>query len=164
MSLHDKRTTRRAFFLNGSAALGAGVASTAGAALGSTGDALQHQLAAAADREAIRQLHVTWMGQAENQGFTAADDSDGVIHQAYRPNALQHRDLLQVSDDGQRAAAAWHVDVAVGTPLKGDSTVAQMARLQGLLEERHWESGRIDAQYTKSQGKWTIASLRYTPA
>lgn len=181
MTLKDNRTSRRSFFLKGSAALGAGVAATAGAAMlpgkpeRDGVEALSRQLAEAADREAIRQLHMAFTGVVEARGYEAAAalfearasvdlGNTDVIHSAYRSNALQRHDTLQFMDEGRQATALWHVDVAAGTGLKGDSTAAQMARLQGNLADRRWESGRIEARYSKSQGKWKIAALRYTAA
>jgi hypothetical protein len=46
--------------------------------------------------------------------------------------------------------------------LPADSTLAQMARLQGQMAERHWEAGRFEARYVKSAGQWQITALRFT--
>jgi hypothetical protein len=51
--------------------------------------------------------------------------------------------------------------VALSTPLHGDSTVAQMARLQGQMASRRWETGRFEAQYVKARGQWKMATLSY---
>lgn len=81
MNNGNTRNTRRNFFLQGGAVLGAGVATTAGAAAlmpaGATApDALlrqlQSQLANAADREAIRQLHLTFVTHVGNQAYESA--------------------------------------------------------------------------------------------
>jgi hypothetical protein len=74
---------------------------------------------------------------------------------------LQHKDSLSLGQDLLQATAVWHVDAAVGTPLVGDSTVAQMARLQGQVANHRWESGRIEARYVKLHGQWQIAALDY---
>src|SRR3954471_5994165 len=69
-----KNSTRRAFFLNGGAVLGAGVAATAGAtALSSPAAAIQSR-GSAEDREAIRQLHLAFAGRVESQRFEDAAD------------------------------------------------------------------------------------------
>jgi len=177
MTLKDTRTSRRSFFLQGGAALG-GVAATAGAAMlpaRQVGGEASGQSAKSADREAIRQLHIQFTSLVESHGYEATAalfepraqvdfGATGVIHDAYRANSLQRHDSLQFAENGQRASATWHVDVATGMPLAGDCTAAQMARLQGQLLDRHWESGRIEATYAKSLGQWKIAALRYTPA
>ena len=176
MTLKDSRTSRRSFFLQGGAALGAGVAATAGAAMlpASQGGEASGQIAKSADREAIRQLHIQFTSLMESHGYEATAalfepqaqvdfGATGAIHDAYRANSLQRHDSLQFTGNGQRASATWHVDVATGMPPPGNCTAEQMARLQGLLSDRHWESGRIEATYAKSLGVWKIAALRYTP-
>jgi hypothetical protein len=162
--MNSIRKSRRAFFLQGGAVLGAGVATAATAATGRSQSpgieqgTLQQQLADAHDREAIRQLHLAFTGRVEDQSLEVAQ---GVLIVRLRPNHLQRKDTLVLAEDGLQAAATWHVDVALGTPLPGDSTVAQMARLQGQVASHHWESGRIEARYVKSEGQWKIASLDY---
>jgi SnoaL-like domain len=188
--------SRRTFFLQGSAALGAGVATAVSAtepdhSQPTSMDA--QRLAQLQDHEAIRQLQLAYAGLMERQNYAAAAELFGshanlqlsgacatgeqairellteqyrhqsvpTLHCAYRPNGLQSLDALTVSADGTQATATLHVDVAVGTALQGASTIAQMARQQGQLADRRWESGIIDAQYVKSRGTWKIASLRY---
>jgi hypothetical protein len=88
-----------------------------------------------------------------------------VIHGAYRQNASQQSaDALRLSDDGQQAAATFHVDVQLCTPLREDCTAAKMARLQGQFADRRWETGRLEGQYVKRAGEWKIASLKYRTA
>ena len=86
-----------------------------------------------------------------------------VMHSAFRQNASQRRDRVSVSTDRGQATATFHTEALISTPLLGDCTAAQMARLQGQTAERRWESGRFDAQYVKVQGLWKMASLRYSP-
>ena len=45
--------------------------------------------------------------------------------------------------------------------LAGSETIVQMARLQGNVAGRHWESGRIVATYEKVDGAWKMTVLRY---
>jgi len=44
--------------------------------------------------------------------------------------------------------------------LQGNSTLVQMARLQGQMAVQRWESGHIEASYVKARGEWKMASLR----
>jgi hypothetical protein len=83
-----------------------------------------------------------------------------ILHSAYRQNGLQ-QDAVTVSDDRLRASATFPVDVQLSTPLRGDSTIVAMARLQGHVAERHWEAGRFEATYVKAAGQWKVASLDY---
>jgi hypothetical protein len=152
MKAGNEKTSRRSFFLKGSAALGAGVAAASGASAKPLSPAVAEQ-----DREAIRRLHLAFIAAAEVQASEAALPT----HQAYRSNALQEHDLLVFGKSGLEATATWHVDVKIGMPLQGDSTIAQMARLQGMLADVRWEAGRLQARYVKSGGRWQIAALEY---
>lgn len=94
--------------------------------------------------------------------------TDQYLHQrakaipgAYRQNTSQHKDVVSLSQDGQSAVATFHVEVELCTPLDADCTAAQMARFQGNVAGRRWESGRFDAQYAKKDGQWKVASLHY---
>lgn len=189
MSASKVKTSRRAFFLKGGAALGAGVAGTAlGGASGR-----DPANAPAAEHDRIRQIHMAFTGRMEAQAYESAAELfieaaslnldgnavEGIAairrlltdryrhqtattqHSAYRPNGLQDEDQLTMSEDQQSARATWHVDVRVCSPLLGDSTAAQMARLQGMLGDVHWESGLIEAGYVKTDGQWRIQTLRY---
>lgn len=158
MKANQTSTSRRAFFVRGGATLGAGVATVAGAAaLAPEADTSSgmHE-----DREAIRGVHAEFIAGVERQVRTAALPT----HHAYRANALQEKDQLQLSADGRRASAVWHVDVKVELPLEGTSTLAQMARLQGMLADVHWESGRLHADYVKAGTAWQLAGLRFETA
>jgi len=168
MSADDSRTTRRAFFVKGSATLGAGVAAAAGAgALGSQPASPPAQASQpsghardAAECTAILKVHQAFIADVEDGRTPAAAET----HRAYRSNARQVGDQLVLSEDGTRAEGYWHVDVKLGTPLEGDSTAAQMARLQGMLAEVRWESGVIEARYEKRAGQWQISALHYRSA
>jgi hypothetical protein len=153
MSASKSQTTRRAFFIQGGATVGAGVAAAAGAS-----HTEPHN--AAAEREAIRKVHQAFIAAVEN----GMNPGAAAAHRAYRSNARQGGDQMHLSDDGKHAEALWHVDVKMGTPLEGDSTAAQMARLQGMLADMRWESGLLTAQYAKQDGRWQLSSVRYRAA
>ena len=84
-----------------------------------------------------------------------------VLHTAFRQNASQRQDLVTLSHDCQHATATFHTEAQLSIPLRADSTVAQMARLQGQMADCRWEAGRFEAQYVKVRGQWKMASLRY---
>ena len=196
-------SSRRSFFLRGSALLGAGAASTAGATALLSGSAppmndrlqqLQQQVDRAEDRDAIRRLHLTFTSLVESQTYEAAAElfderahlsvsgatatgrpailqlfadqyrhqKAAVMHSAYRQNALQQRDSMTLSEDRLQATAAFHSQVELTTPLQMDCTAAAMARLQGQVADRCWETGRFDARYVKTGGHWKMTSLIYT--
>lgn len=185
MSASKVKTSRRAFFLKGGAALGAGVAGTT---LGG-----ETRRGAASEHDEIRQIHLAFTGRIEAQAYESATELfieaaslnldgnavEGIAairtlltdryrhqtattqHSAYRPNGQQDEDQLTLSDDRQSARATWHVDVRVCSPLLGNSTAAQMARLQGMAGDVRWEAGLIEARYVKDAGQWRIEALRY---
>jgi hypothetical protein len=156
-----KKSTRRAFFLNGGAVLGAGVAATAGAVgLAPPAAAAGKPGAGAEDREAIRQLLLAFIARLENESDAASPLFDEQLG-AYRQTASQLKDEVRLSEDGLRATATFHCEVELCTPLQDDCTAAQMARLQGLMASRRWESGRFEASYVKTRGQWTMESVAY---
>jgi hypothetical protein len=111
---------------------------------------LQLSGVSATGRQAIEQLFA-----AQYRWQTAA-----TLHSAYRQNGLQ-QDAVTVSDDRLQATAIFHIDVLLSTPLRGDSTIVEMARLQGHVADRRWEAGRLEATYVKTAGQWKVASLDY---
>lgn len=195
-------SSRRAFFLQGGAMLGAGMAAAARGVAAPGVDAsaparelqeLQRELAAARDREAIRRLHLAFIAAMEQRRYDDAAalfhergelDLSGVrahgshairrtlseqyacqradvIHCAWRGDARQAGDVVTVAGDGRSATATFHVEAELGRPLRGDSTVEVMARMQGHFADRRWEPGRFDAAYVKARGQWRVASLRW---
>jgi hypothetical protein len=87
-----------------------------------------------------------------------------VLHSAYRQSPRQQLDVVAIATDSALATATFHCEVELSCPLAADSTLAQMARLQGQVAERHWEAGRLEARYVKTEGHWKIAALRYFAA
>lgn len=194
MKTTDAITSRRDFFIKGGAALGASVAAgsvaaagndappenaghpaereairqlqqsfaglmeagdyTAATALFAAGARLQLGDAAATGAAAIRHLLVDLYGRQQATG----------LHAAYRPNGLQRHDRVTIDAAARQATATWHVDVRITSPLQGDSTAAQMARLQGMMGAVRWESGVLEAAYVKADGRWMMASLDYRSA
>jgi hypothetical protein len=179
----NTKTSRRRFFTAGGAALGAGVATTVGASALSSDDIARDQLACAEDREAIRRLHLAFMGFVEQRAIDAAaelfDEPDAgkgtiwqfvaghdnaVFHRAYRQNASQQQDAVSISANRLQASGLFHVEAQLCTPLADDCTAAKMARLQGNVADLRWETGRFEATYVKTRGEWKIASLTYRAA
>ena len=105
----------------------------------------------ASGRAAILQMFADQYGQQKA----------ATIHNAYRQNASQQADVITVSESPLHATATFHVEVEMCTPLQADCTAAQMARQQGHVADRRWESGRFEASYVKTSGQWQMASLKY---
>jgi hypothetical protein len=85
-----------------------------------------------------------------------------VMHSAFRQNGLQQKDSVMLSEDRLSATATFHSEVELTTPLQMDCTAAAMARLQGQVADRRWETGRFDARYVKTRGQWKMTALTYT--
>jgi hypothetical protein len=83
---------------------------------------------------------------------------------AYRQTTSQQHDQVSFSEDGLRATATFHCEVELCSPLQADCTAAQMARMQGLMASRRWESGRFEASYKKARGQWQMTAVRYIRA
>lgn len=152
MSADKTRTSRRAFVVSGGATLGAGVAAAVAAVAKPT-----TTRATPEEREAIRQLHARFIADVESGARAAAAPT----HRAYRANAQQAQDVLTMTANGRSATGVWHVDVKKGMELEGNSTIVQMARMQGHLANVHWESGRLEARYEKAEGEWRMTEIRY---
>src|SRR5690242_10769634 len=121
--------TRRAFFLQGSAVLGAGVATAGASALTSEkAMAADEALRDLAEREAIRLLHLTFMSRIEQKRYAAAEQlfADGArsdlsagsaisLHNAYRQSPAQLNDTVSLSEGRSKAEATFHAEVEVCT-------------------------------------------------
>jgi hypothetical protein len=172
------KTSRRRFFTAGGAAFGAGVAATVGAFAPASDDPVK-RLRDIEDREAIRQLHLSFTRLIEQQAYEAAAelfddpatgqraiaqqlaDRSGAFHRAYRQSASQQSDSVTLTEDCLHAAATFNVEVEVCTPLQDDCTAATMARIQGNVADLRWEPGRFEAKYVKTRGEWKVVSLVY---
>jgi hypothetical protein len=187
----NPKSSRRSFFLHGGAVLSAGVATTAGAAapadlrqqLAGHDDReairrLQLDFMSSMEHQAYESVAALFSDQArfDLSGLTATGQAAigralvaqyrtqraTTMHSAYRQNGSQRKDVITLHRDAMQATATFHTEVELSTPLRADSTAAQMARLQGQMAIHRWESGRFDAQYEKSQGLWRIAALSYS--
>jgi hypothetical protein len=191
MSGINSKTSRRRFFTQGGAVLGAGVATTVGATALKPDDSVK-RLHEMEEREAIRQLHLAFTSLIEQEEYEAAaklfdeqgeldlngvraagkhaivkqvsDRNAAVFHRAYRQSTSQQSDTMTLSEDRTRASATFNIEVELCTPLQDDCTAATMARLQGNVGDLRWENGRFEAKYVKTRGEWKMASLVYRAA
>jgi hypothetical protein len=147
--------SRRAFFRSGAGALGAGVAMTTGlGAATSQASVLPDAVLHAAEREAIQRLHSEHLARMQVNGEAVT----------YRPRLTAQPDSVRLSMDGRRAQAVYHVEAETVTPLEGESTLVQMARLQGHVADRRVQAGRLEVEYSKQAADWRITSLRFIAA
>jgi hypothetical protein len=90
-----------------------------------------------------------------------AEQQAAAIHSAYRQDPCQRQDEIRISPDRQRASATFHACVRVSRPIRDDSVVGTMARLQGMSASSAWENGRFDVEYAREGSRWLIQRLRY---
>jgi hypothetical protein len=159
-SINDK-TSRRAFFLSGGAALGAGVATTAGAAavLANTAPRSdrQQQLEALAEREAIRQLHMAFSSHMESRSYEAAADlfDNGARLQLSGEQAIGKAAILELLlATGRNQAGAVHSAYRPNARQRSDAVT--------LSSNRQWATAtwHVDVQIsTPLLGSSTAAQM-----
>jgi hypothetical protein len=138
-------TTRRRFF-GGAALLAAPFAAGTAAA----SDDLAARIAALEDANTIRTLLRDWA-----RGVVAGTAA------APAPNLYAFtRDAdvsITVADDGTAAASAPCI-VETATPIAGNETLVEMARLQGDGLVRRVERRVLHSRFVKNDGGWQLAS------
>jgi hypothetical protein len=174
-------TTRRSFFRKAGAAVAVPLAIGAGtAAAGTDGaanadaDALRTQIRQLEDRDAIRKLHETFLGQLNN-GRTEALQALYADPQRGRIDGIGEHALtrltddyesgqlctIEVSDDGLRATATFFCIARIARSVQSEGTLADMMRIQGSDRLQHREQGVLLGQYRKLHEEWRIESLTY---
>jgi hypothetical protein len=137
-------TTRRKFF--GSAALLAAPL-TAGTAVAS--DDLAARLVALEDANAIRALLRDWARGVAGKGARSAANVYGFT--------LDPDVSITVADNGTAMASVPCV-VETATPIDGNETLVQMARLQGDGVVRRTERRVLHGSFVKREGRWHLAT------
>jgi hypothetical protein len=73
----------------------------------------------------------------------------------------QRQESIKVSADRLSASGQFPYSMQVGTPMTGDSSPVQMARLQGEGIVKWWEGGTCEVSYVKVDSAWKISRLEY---
>lgn len=78
-------------------------------------------------------------------------------------DAERRRDNVEVSADRLSATAVFPYSIRMGAPIESDSSLADMARLQGEGVRSWWEGGLYQVTYARNaaDGRWTIRRLEY---
>jgi hypothetical protein len=79
----------------------------------------------------------------------------------FEPDPLQAQDRVEVAADGMTATGRFPYSIQVGTPLPLDSSLVQMARLQGEGIRKWWEGGIQEVSYVRAGSEWKIERLEY---
>ena len=154
-------STRRTFFGHAGAALAAPLAAGAASARDTDGGSdLAARLAALEDAAAIRDLHEIYarlVNSAAHAELAAlfADPARAAIDASVRqlmPTAGTD-DAVTVAADGT-ATARLGCTVEIVTPLAGDGTLVEMARLQGDGFVKRSERRVLASSFVKRNGLW----------
>ena len=153
----ENATTSRRSFLKSGAIVGAPLAAVAVPAAAMADDGTKARLARLEDERAIEVLHRDVLRR-----FNAGDTVDGFDPgvSAIRPDMASEPAVPELTDDGSTARCSHACVVEIESELEGNSTLVQMARLQGNGVVRTQEKRTLHADYVKRGGEWVVASLR----
>jgi hypothetical protein len=76
-------------------------------------------------------------------------------------DAALQQDAIEVAADHKSASARFSFSMRVGTPMDSESTLVQMARMQGQGIIHRWESGICENSYVKTGDVWKIRKMDY---
>jgi hypothetical protein len=79
----------------------------------------------------------------------------------FETDPAQQLDIVEVAGDRKTAACHFPYSMQVGAPMTGDSSLLEMARLQGEGIVHWWESGIHEVSYVKKDNTWQIKKLKY---
>jgi hypothetical protein len=79
----------------------------------------------------------------------------------FEPDPAQQLDIVEVAADRKHASGQFPYSMQVGTPMTGDSSLVEMARLQGEGVVQWWEGGILEVSCVKGCDSWKIKRLEY---
>jgi hypothetical protein len=79
----------------------------------------------------------------------------------FEPDLVLQADTVEVAADRSAASCQFPYSMQVGEPMTGNSSLVEMARLQGGGIVKWWEGGICEASYTKVGESWKIRRLEY---
>jgi hypothetical protein len=169
-NMSPKKTSSRRNFLKKGALLAVPLAAAPAAVMAD--DGLKSRLAKLENEAAIRDLHQTWLrhintGAADEANALFADRESAVFDPTVRRISADHSgepDAIEVAPDGKSAAGRFQCAVETETPIVQDSTLAQMAHLQGNGFIRRTERRVLSIEYVKASGTWAIAKAKFASA
>jgi hypothetical protein len=151
-------SSSRRTFLKGGALLAAPIAAASVTAVAFADQELKARVTHLEDEAAIRQLHQSWLRQVN------AGERDALLEGAVRRITADHAgapDHIAVAADGALAVGHFDHAVELETPLTDDSTLAQMAHIQGHGTVRRTERRRLRVRYRKSDGAWRMDAVEW---
>jgi len=79
----------------------------------------------------------------------------------FETDPAQQLDLVEVAGDRKTATGQFPYSMQVGAPMARNSSLVEMARLQGEGIVHWWESGIHEVSYVKEDNTWKIRKLEY---
>jgi SnoaL-like protein len=79
----------------------------------------------------------------------------------FETDPAQQLDIVEVAGDRKTATGQFPYSIQVGAPMSGDSSLVEMARLQGEGIVHWWESGITEVSYVKKDNTWKIGKLEH---
>jgi hypothetical protein len=151
----NKSASRRTF-LKGGALLAAPLAAASVGAAVLADSGLKGRVARLEDTAAIRELQQSWV-RSVNAGESWPQLPAQVRRIAPHPDAAADR--IDIANDGASATGCFEYALELETHLAEDSTLAQMARLQGGGALRRLERGTLKVGYGKRGARWVIDTV-----
>jgi hypothetical protein len=155
MSEKQTGTDRRSFLKSGALVAAPLAAMAPVAALADDGS--RAKLARIEDERAIEALHRDFLRRVNRGERGAVKLAEGLAGLADNSAADAQ---IAFSDDGRRARARRACKASFRTDFTGNSTLEQMARLQGQGSHAHEEPRVLVADYVKGRQGWAIERLR----
>lgn len=150
-------STDRRSFLKSSAFVAAPIAAVATPVAAFAADGSAARLARLEDERAIEATHRAFLkGASVNELQGGA--SKGETIRRIDPDHEADPAAVEFADDGQRATARHNCVAQVARDYDGDTTIEQMARLQGNAADVRSKRCVVLAQYRKEQGQWMLSS------
>jgi hypothetical protein len=156
--MNKNSSSSRRTFLKGGALLAAPIAAASVTAVTFADEGLKARVTHLEDEAAIRQLHQAWLRQVN------AGEHEVLLEGAVRQITADHAgapDQITVAADGASAVGHFDLAVAFETPLAADSTLAQMAHVQGHGAVRRTEHRQLMIRYLKSDGVWRTDKVEW---
>lgn len=165
-------TDRRSFLRSGGAGLGAllGAAAVAQDAAAATSDQdlqqLRRELEMLQSREqilALRQHCLAALSAQDAQWLEQFAQGEPLwLQGSCRAPAGAGAADPHIAADGTHASLSVALEVALERAIEGNSTAAQMARLQGQeLADLRWQPGTLHLTLRRRNSRWQIESLRF---
>ncbi|HTV80705.1 MAG TPA: hypothetical protein VMF03_20810 [Steroidobacteraceae bacterium] len=155
MGMH--KTSRRRF-LSGGALLAAPLAGATLCASAVAGAGPPPQLTHLEDQAALREVHHRWLRKVN------AGERTALLETSVRRIVTDHAgapERIEVAADRGSAVGYFDCAVELETALDRDSTLAQMAHVQGHGSVRRTERRMLKVDYVRSAGAWTIRTVAF---